>query len=383
MTTFPLKNSSFLSATAGNSQDSIQQSSEETGVDYVDGHVWDEIASNFSDAVHEQTDCFNAARWGAGKVENVVFREQGDIIGGASVIVVPVPFLQGGIAIVKWGPLWRRRGETPVPSRLASILSQLQQEFAVRRGLHLTLMPHADPEYSAEMCAQLETLGFRAGASLSAPERYLVNTRIDADELRKSLEQKWRYNLKKSEKNEFSYEFATGQDAFVAFTDLYSKMLSRKKFDDHSAIYTLEELMKSNSETFRPAIVLVSHQGEVTAGGVFDLSGERAVYLYGATDDRALRLKAGYALHWWIASYLCSQPETRWYDLGGNDQDRGLHQFKKGFVGKSGSICITPAVYHYGATVGSHLLGQTVFRGKELKASLSRTIGALKKRMRK
>jgi lipid II:glycine glycyltransferase (peptidoglycan interpeptide bridge formation enzyme) len=382
MTTFPLKNNTFVAAPK-NSRSGIQQSLEDTGIEYIEGHVWDEVASNFSDAVHEQTHCFNAARWGSGKIENVVFREQGEIIGGASVIIIAIPFLKGGIAIVKWGPVWRRRGETPVPERLASILRQLQQEFAVRRGLHLTLMPHADPEYSAQICSLLESLGFKTGASLPAPERYLVNTSVDADELRLSLDQKWRYNLKKSEKHEFSYEFATGQDALATFNDLYSKMLLRKNFDDHSAIYTLEELMKSRSETFRPAIVLVSYQGEVTAGGVFDLSGERAVYLYGATDDRALRLKAGYALHWWVASYLCNQPETRWYDLGGNDLDRGLHQFKKGFVGKSGSICVTPAVYHYGATTKSNLIGQTIFRGKEFKASLSRSISALKKLLRK
>ncbi len=382
MTTLPLKSTTFL-AEAEHSRSRIQPSLQDGGLEYIEGHAWDEIASDFSDAVHEQTHCFNAARWGSGKTENVVFREQGEIIGGASVIVIEIPFLKSGIAIVKWGPVWRRRGETPVPARLASILLQLQQEFAVRRGLHLTLMPHADPEHSSAMCSQLVDLGFKAGASLPAPERYLVDTGIDADELRQSLDQKWRYNLKKSEKNEFSYEFAAGQDALATFSDLYSKMLSRKNFDDHSAVYTLEELMKSRSEVFRPVIVLVSYQGEVTAGGVFDLSGERAVYLYGATDDRALHLRAGYALHWWIASYLCDQPETRWYDLGGNDLDRGLHQFKKGFVGKSGSICVTPAVYHYGATTKSNLIGQTIFRGKEIKASLSRTISALKKRLRK
>ena len=123
---------------------------------------------------------------------------------------------------------------------------------------------------------------------------------------------------------------------------LYGQMLARKKFQDTSAINTLSDLVHGEVAAHRPSFILVYHDGEPTAGAAIDTSGERAVYLYGATDDRALRLRAGYALHWWIAEWLCQNPRIRWYDLGGSDGDSGLHQFKKGFVGKRGVIVDTP-----------------------------------------
>lgn len=36
---------------------------------------------------------------------------------------------------------------------------------------------------------------------------------------------------------------------------------------------------------------------------------------------------------------------TRWYDLGGEAGERGLRQFKKGFVGKRGAIVVMHGEY--------------------------------------
>jgi len=351
-------------------------------LEYVEGAVWDEIAAGFNDVVHEQTHFFNTLRWGDSKTENVVFKLDDEIIGGASVIVVRVPLSTTGLAVVKWGPLWRKQSGQPQLSRLKSMLALLQQEYAQRRGYYLTIVPHGDPEHSTQICTQLKQLGFTPGASLTAPERYLVNTDQSAEDLHKSLDQKWRYNLKKSGKHDFQIEFSTDNKAFDTFIELYEEMLSRKQFMDSSAIYTLKGLMQNTQPAFKPSIVLVSQAGKTIAGGVFDLSGERAVYLYGATDSRAVSLRAGYALHWWIASHLCSLPHCRWYDLGGNDMDRGLHQFKKGFTGKTGSICITPPVYHYAVSLPAHLIGRAVFQAREIKALVSRKLHAVKARLK-
>ena len=349
-------------------------------VELVDGPAWDAIAAEFDDAVHEQTACFTASRWGADHIETIVFRLGGEIVGGAAVIVRPVRILRTGLAIVKWGPLWRRRSEEPDVSRLRMMLDALRQEYACRRGLFLTVMPHADPGHSDRQVELLRELGFKAGARLAAPERYLVNTALEQDELRRSLSQKWRYNLKKSEKNTFEIEFADVEYGMREFSRLYETMLARKKFQDSSAYNTLPDLMAARDGTFSPRIVLVSYDGTVTAGAVLDLSGERAVYLYGATDDRALRTRAGYAMHWWIAARLCEIPQVLWYDLGGNDLDTGLHQFKSGFVGKAGAICMTPRDYHYGATVKAWMFGILVFGARKTKAVSSRIFHALRKR---
>ncbi len=352
-------------------------------LEYVEAKAWDRIATQFDDVVHEQTHFFNTLRWGESKVENVIFRSGNRIVGGASIIILAIPLSTTGLAIVKWGPLWRKQGQQPQLPHLKSMLHLLQKEFAETRGLYLTIMPHADNEYSKHICDQLKALGFKTGATLSAPERYLVDTNQSVEDLRKSLDQKWRYNLKKAGKNSFKIEFSTSDKAFDTFIDLYEKMLDRKRFMDTSAIHTLKGLMQNGNEALRPSIVLVSHKDKVIAGGVFDLSGERATYLYGASNNQAVSLKAGYAMHWWLAAHLCSLPHNRVYDLGGNDRDSGLHQFKKGFVGKTGSICLTPPAYHYAGNLRARLLGHTIFQVRKLKVSLLPKIHALKTRLMK
>ncbi len=373
----------FIASSETTLRAGVEVNDECCSLEYVDAETWDEMAAQFSDVVHEQTHFFNAERWGQNKVENVIFRQGSEVVGGASIIIIPIPLSATGLAIVKWGPLWRKHGQQPQPSHLKSMLHLLQKEFAQARGYYLTVMPHADPEYSDDICEHLQALRFNRGATLSAPERYLVNTHQSVEDLRKSLDQKWRYNLKKAEKNDFEIEFSSSDKAFDTFVELYAEMLARKQFMDTSAIHTLKKLMQNSNEAFRPSIVLVSHNGKTIAGGVFDLSGERAVYLYGASDNQAVSLKAGYAMHWWIASHLCSLSHCRWYDLGGNDGDRGLHQFKKGFTGKTGCVCLTPPAYHYAGNLRAGLLGWTIFQIKELKASLLPKIHALKARLKK
>ena len=383
MTFITSSQNGFLTGSEKAVRTSVEVGDESCLLEYVDGKAWDEIAVQFDDVVHEQTHFFNTLRWGDNKAENVIFRLGHKVIGGASVIIIPIPLSTTGLAIVKWGPLWRKRGHQPKLTYLESMLHLLRKEFAQTRGLYLTIMPHADPEYSNKTCELLKALGFKTGATLSAPERYLVNTSQSVEDLRKSLDQKWRYNLKKAEKNNFKIEFSTREEAFDIFIDLYTKMLDRKRFMDTSAIHTLKGLMQNGNEALRPSIVLVSHEDKVIAGGVFDLSGERATYLYGASDNQAVSLKAGYAMHWWIAAHLCTLPHNRVYDLGGNDHDRGLHQFKKGFVGKTGSVCLTPPNYHYAGNLRARLLGRTIFQIKESRASLLPTIHALKVRLMK
>ena len=330
-------------------------------VERVSGDKWDAFAAGFAEANQEQAHCYNAARWSAERLEHVIIRRGGQLIGGAIIILVKLPGFDRGVALTKWGPLWRRLGRESDPSTLRAILEALKHEYAVTRGYYLTVLPHAEPEVGAVVLQTLESLDFHPGWSWNHPDRYLVNVHTDPEELRKSLAQKWRYNLNKSAKNALHIEVADHETGLEQFMALYNRMMARKQFFDSSTIHTLPALMRSPIKAFRPEIVLLRHNGRPTAGAVVDLSGERAVYLYGATDDAALGLKAGYAMHWWIAEWLCGMPDIRWYDLGGTDGDAGLRQFKKGMVGKSGEILPTPPSHDYRGSIASAAIGRTIF----------------------
>ena len=84
--------------------------------------------------------------------------------------------------------------------------------------------------------------GFSRGSELGFPNRYIVKLRLTDAEQRKSLLQKWRYHLNKSEKAGLSFEYAPAE-RLPEFQALYERMLDRKKFADHSAYATLPALM--------------------------------------------------------------------------------------------------------------------------------------------
>ena len=87
--------------------------------------------------------------------------------------------------------------------------------------------------------------------------------------------------------------------------------------------------------------------GEVVAGAVIFTAGRTAAYLYGATNDDALPLRAGYFMQWNIIRWLRDNTRAEFYDLGGTDGFQGLHQFKKGLVGTEGLITPVPPICNY------------------------------------
>ncbi|MDJ0612930.1 MAG: peptidoglycan bridge formation glycyltransferase FemA/FemB family protein [Rhizobiaceae bacterium] len=331
---------------------------------FVDAAAWDEIASGFSDIIPEQMGCFNTGHWGRENTEFPIFLSNGLPIGGAAMIVKKIPFTKSGIAILKWGPVFHKHGQKFNGALYSDILECLKQEYCVRRNFHLTVMPVANPNSSDQCESILTELGFAVGGGLPSPERYLVNVQESPETLMTKLDQKWRYNLRKSLKNEFEIEVDDTESGLMEFLKLYEKMMARKQFFDSSAIGSLEEFVTSSPSGAKPKIVLVRHDGRITAGGVFHVTGNVASYMFGATDDRALKLKAGYALHWWMAEYLISRGEIDWYDLGGNDNDTGLHQFKKGFVGKSGIIQIAAPRYHFARSLTAKMIGFAAFEAR-------------------
>lgn len=343
----------------------------------VSPREWDETAIGFADIFPEQTAAFNTARWGPDHIECIRFLENDRTVGGAVVYVRAIPLTGTGIAIVKWGPLWRTKEQSANDDMYRRIVLALEEEYCGRRNMHLTIAPQAVPPYDSVALKVMEQLGFDRGAGFAAPERYLVNVDLSEDDLMASLDQKWRYNLRKSRKNDFDIAFCDDERGLQEFLKLYTEMMSRKQFLDASAIGSLEDFVRSCIDGIRPSIVLVSHEGTPTAGGVFFSCGEVASYMFGATDGRALRLKAGYAMHWWLAEHYCRQPGVKWYDLGGNDLDAGLHQFKKGMVGKSGSIVEAPPRFHRAGSVLPKVLGSSVFRLRDGMSAMERYKHAL------
>jgi hypothetical protein len=333
-------------------------------VEMVGGEAWDRTVAGFAEVCQEQLHGFALIRWPGVALEPLLFRRAGEVVGGVLMMIQTLPLGLARIAIAKWGRILADQAGADDADLYAQMIEAMVDRYARQRRMFLSIWPHADLEVRNRRYEHLIGRGFRPGARLLFPNRYIIKLRLSDEAQRRSFEQKWRYHLKKAEKAQLGFEHA-GPERIAEFAALYERMLDRKRFADHSAYDTVPALMTMADERLRPEVFFVRHEGEVVAGALIFKAGERAVYLYGATADRALPLRAGYFLHWNIIRWLRDNTSANWYDLGGTDGFHGLHQFKKGMAGSAGVITPVPPVANFAASRLAWIAGSTAFALRE------------------
>lgn len=348
----------------------------------VSGAEWDRTIAGFDQVCQEQLYTFAVSRWPQVKQEPILFLADGEIVGGALMMIQPLPLGVGAIAISKWAPMHKDGSRPDSDAIHAGMVEALVAEYAKKRGQLLSVLPRASLSEINHDYQRLIGRGFKRGSVLAFPNRYIVNLRLSDADQRKSFHQKWRYHLNKAEKAGLSFEHAS-IDRLDEFSALYNAMTDRKQFTDHSAYDTVSELIAIEIDALRPELFFVRHEGEVIAGALIFKAGERAVYLYGATNDQALPLRAGYFIQWNVIRWLRDNTAANWYDLGGTDGYQGLHQFKKGMVGEAGVIRPVPPVANYAANPLAYALGTGAFWARDTMHRWRRKIsGALNPKKR-
>lgn len=329
----------------------------------VDGEAWDWAVSDFDGVCQEQLFAYARRRWPGVELEPVLFSEGKRTLGGAMVMLQRLPAGLATVALVKWGPFLADAdlGE----AALARMIDALVAEYADRRGMMVSIMPRAEPGEDNKVAAMLAARGFRPGVGVKYPLRYVVDVTPDDHARLAGFGQKWRYNLRKSMKAGLDFEIAPPSE-IGRFMALYRSMSERKLFPDFSGIDTLQDLMNMPEGTARPELFFVKHGARTVAGAVVFSAGETAAYLYGATDDAALDLRAGYFLHWEVIRWLRDNSGARFYDLGGSDGFAGLHQFKTGMVGTMGHISPLPPVMNYASHWRAYAAGTAAYKAREV-----------------
>lgn len=343
----------------------------------VDGREWDKLIAEFDGVCQETTYVFAAARWPGTHLEPIVFYKGDEIVAGVLMMIQPLPLNLCSLAVAKWGPALKDESAADAGAVYHYAIDLLMGEYARKRGMVLSIMPKAEKQKPNRGYDYLVKCGFKPVSQLLFPDRYIVKLGLSDEEQRKSLAQKWRYHLKKSEKAGLSFERA-GPERLGEFDVLYHAMSDRKRFPDHSAYDTVPKLMASPVDALRPELFFVRHEGEVVAGAVIFKAGNTAVYLYGATNERALPLQAGYFLHWHLIRWLRDNTRAEWYDLGGTDGFQGLHQFKKGMVGSQGVIEPVPPVLNYAFALRARVCGTLAFKGRDLAYGVMRWLNNLR-----
>lgn len=331
----------------------------------LSGEEWDEFVTEFDDTFYEQTHELQGAIWGEDRTRRVAITRDGKLIAMAQALIFKVPVLKRGLALVKFAPLWRRKGQPLDRKNLGDAIDALTDLFVAKEKLSLSIIPPADPRFAQTYQEELVARGFRHRLIQEA-ERFLVNTTLSSDRQLASLAQSWRANLKKSLKNGLAVSAEESNEALADFDGLFAEMQKRKNYSNSSWARFREALSGGCPPSIRPTLFLAREGGRAVAGAIVVHIGDTALYHYGASSARGVELKAGYALHWSIVDWL-SRRQCRWYDLGGGTRENGLVQFKKGLVGKEGAVASIPGEFTLSRDPLSTLLAEGLLGVRRLR----------------
>jgi len=323
-----------------NRLDSMQEQDWQTQVDCAAPAEWSQMLDLFDDANIYQTAAYGGVRWGERNLSRLVLKCGGEVAAIAQFrIIRPTP-LKFGMAYLRWGPLWERRGrplDPEVPLRMARAI---EDEYLRRRKLFVRILPNA---FSGSARATIFRSAFAkfTAEDQESTERYrtfVVDLTRSPDELRKSLDAKWRNKLSGAEKNSLTVLAGDGCDEYRVFCAMYSQMRQRKTFETSVDVEEFGRIQEALPESQRMRVLICQHQGTPVAALVVSAMGDSAIYLLGATSDAGLNAKGAYLLQWTMMLWL-KERGIRSYDLGGIDPEGnpGVYSFKKGFSGED--IC--------------------------------------------
>ncbi len=294
---------------------------------------WNELLKLFEDANIYQTGAFGINSKGGSKLENVVIKNNNTVISIAQVRIKTLPFLNRGVAYVRWGPLWRKSGETQDLNNFRMAVSKLYGEYVLNKKLVLQIMPNIVSDGDKTLPILNES-GFLKSGNDFPYYSIFVDISKPLEEIRKSFRKKWRYSLKQAEKNNLEVKSGTDLALFEQFYSIYKEMHGRKKFKETVNVDSFKDIQELLPPDQKMQIFICEKDGNPVSALVGSALGNTGIYLLGGTTQTGLKLSASYLVQWETIKWLKSK-NIKWYDLGGIDPEgnKGVYIFKKGLGG--------------------------------------------------
>jgi lipid II:glycine glycyltransferase (peptidoglycan interpeptide bridge formation enzyme) len=306
-------------------------------VDDLDASSWHVLLDRFADANVYQTWAYESVRSGEARMSHWRLLRQGQVVAAAQVKLVKLPLLRLGVAYVRWGPMWRLRGEPGDSHILRHALHALHHEYAVRRGLSLRLLPYLFSDEPPATSGALRDAGFHRLEADAAQRTLVMSLDATLPTLRSRLDQKWRNGLNRAERNGLEVEEGTSDALFARFADIHAQMHRRKGFNAMSDVSEFRAMQGRLPERHRMRVLLASSNGLPAAGVVVSRIGDFGIFLHGATSDAGMNTQASYLLQWKALDWLKAQGAAS-YNLHGINPlaNPGTYHFKAGLCGKNG-----------------------------------------------
>jgi lipid II:glycine glycyltransferase (peptidoglycan interpeptide bridge formation enzyme) len=304
-------------------------------IDQINKAQWENLIQLFDDANIYQTWSYGAIRWGQENLSHIVIKHKDEIIAAAQLRIVKIPLLKAGIAYLPWGPMWRRKGQQINIDVFQKIISALKEEYAVKQRLLLRIYPNVIEEHGKTIVSILNKAGFQKKVKIKPYRTLMLNLSPTMPEIRKSLDQKWRNQLNRAEKNNLKIIEGNSDELYQIFLDLQGEMHGRKKYVPGVDYNEFRDIQKDLPEQLKMIVLICEYEGKALTTTIGSLIGDTGIYLLGAMGNEGMKMKGAYLLQWRLIEKM-KESGYKWYDLGGIDSDEnpGVYHFKSGIARK-------------------------------------------------
>jgi lipid II:glycine glycyltransferase (peptidoglycan interpeptide bridge formation enzyme) len=305
-------------------------------VDVVDEPTWCQLLSTFNDANIYQTWSYAEVSWGLDNTSHLILKKDGRTVALAQVRVVKVPFVNIGIAYVRWGPIWQHSTEAD-EDIFRQAVRALRNEFTCKRNLLLRLFPALFEDDLPCYSTTLQEEGFSILRGVSDKRTILMDLSPSLDSLREGMLPHWKRELKVAERKQLQVIEGDQDDLFAAFIEIYKEMVSRKQFVEPNDINHFRLIQAKLPTELKMRIMLCKQDDDISSGLICSAIGNKAVYLFGATSNAGMKSRGSYLLHWKLLETL-KQQGISVYDLNGINPARnpGTYKFKSDLAGSNG-----------------------------------------------
>jgi lipid II:glycine glycyltransferase (peptidoglycan interpeptide bridge formation enzyme) len=305
-------------------------------VDAVTEPDWYERLQKFEDANIYQTWSYAEVSWGLDNTSHLVLKKDGQTVALAQARILKIPFVNIGIAYVRWGPMWRRSAAAD-EDVFRQAVRALRNEFTGERGLVLRLFPALFDDDLLCYSAILKEEGFSLLRGVSASRTILMDLNPSLEGLREGMMPHWKRGLKIAERKKLEVVEGDEDEHFAAFIKIYKEMVSRKKFVEPNDINQFKLIQAGLPKELKMRVMLCKSGDDISSGLICSAIGNTAIYLFGATSDRGMKSNGSYLLQWKLLETL-KQQRIAVYNLNGINPLRnpGTYQFKSDFAGRNG-----------------------------------------------
>lgn len=243
-----------------------------------------------------------------------------------------LPLLSTGIAMIAQGPvLLGQQG-----GNIQQIYDALRQHITQNMGLTLRINP---PVVFGDMAARLSDIdGFQTMPE-SRYHSFIIDLQPGLEALRARLNGKWRTDLRRGEREKEAGRISITRSGKAqdirAFQPLLSELAGKKGFIAPQDAQFFADVASKSRGGEHYAAHLAWHGDDLIGGHIGAYSGNMAVYLLGATNDKGRDLRASFLLQWAAIEYAIKRG-LNYYDLGGADEaeNPSVFRFKKRMGGQ-------------------------------------------------